>query len=199
MKKYYKTNCKKVLGATSDMNQKKDELVNEANKVAANFNAKAMTSTSTDGVRFGGLVLNNYHGGFWGSDEPIRSDKLLWTAPNSNSVSWPRTSLTKKHFESLIRGMDDQSAKELMKAKRLELKLLQDEYAEMTKGVESVSFDSFFESIGTDWGNLMFSGLNWFECDGFVYLASGMDLSSSATEILGSEFELAQSKSKGKS
>ncbi|AUR92684.1 coil containing protein [Vibrio phage 1.175.O._10N.261.55.B3] len=95
--------------------------------------------------------------------------------------------------------MDDQEAKELIKSKRLELKSLQDEYSEMTNGVENISFDDFFESIGTDWGNLMFSGLNWFECDGFVYLASGMDLSSNATEILGSEFEAAQLKSKGQS
>ena len=199
MKKYYKTNCEKALKAISQMNQQKDELVKKIDKIAAHFNARAMTSTSTTGVRFGGLALNNYQGYSWEKNQPIREDKILWTAPDTNDISWPRTSLTKKHFESLIRGMDDQSAKELMKAKRLELKLLQDEYAEMTKGVESVSFDSFFESIGTDWGNLMFSGLNWFECDGFVYLASGMDLSSSATEILGSEFELAQSKSKGKS
>ncbi len=199
MKKYYKTNCGKVLKAISQMNQQKDELVIKIDKIAAHFNARAMTSTSTTGVRFGGLVLNNYQGYSWEKSQPIREDKILWTAPNTNNISWPRASLTNKHFEPLIRGMDDQTAKELIKSKRLELKSLQDEYSEMTKGVENISFDSFFESIGTDWGNLMFSGLNWFECDGFVYLASGMDLSSNATEILGSEFEAAQLKSKGQS
>lgn len=198
MNKYYKTNCEKVLSAISQMNQEKDNLVKKIDKIASHFNARAMTSTSTTGVRFGGLVLNNYQGYSWEKNQPIREDKILWTSPNSNNISWPRTSLTKKHFEPLIRGMDDQNAKELMKSKRLELKELQDEYSEMTKGIESISFDSFFESIGTDWGNLMFSGLNWFECNGYVYLASGMDLSSSATEILGSEFESASNKSKNK-
>lgn len=198
MKKYYKTNCEKVLSAISQMNQEKDNLVKNIDKIADHFNARAMTSTSTNGVRFGGLVLNNYQGYSWEKSQPIRDDKILWTVPNANKISWPRTSLTKKHFESLIRDMDDQEAKELMKTKRLELKSLQDKYSEMTKGIESISFDSFFESIGTDWGNLMFSGLNWFECDGYVYLASGMDLSSSAIEILGSEFESASNKSKSK-
>lgn len=198
MKKYYKTNCEKVLSAISQMNQEKDNLVKKIDKIASHFNARAMTSTSTTGVRFGGLVLNNYQGYSWEKNQPIREDKILWTSPNSNNISWPRKSLTKSHFKDLIRNMSDEEAGELMKKKRSELKVLQDEYNEMTKGIDSISFDRFFESIGTDWGNLMFSGLNWFEFGGFVYLASGMDLSSNAIEILGSEFESASDKNKNK-
>jgi hypothetical protein len=198
VQKYYKTNCEKVTGAIRELNSAKDSLVSKVDNIAKHFNARAMTSTSTAGVRFGGLNLNNYHGYGWGSKSPAREDKILWTTPNSNNISWPRSNLTKSHFKDYIRGMNEDEQKAFIKQKRDDLKSLQLEYNEMTKGIDSVSFDGFFESIGTDWGNLMFSGLNWFEFDGFVYLSSGTDFSSNASEILGSEFEFYYSKSKGK-
>ena len=196
MKKFYKTNCKSVLKALSEMNSKKDELVTESNKVAAHFNAKSMTSTSTTGVRFGGLALNNYHEDLFGKNVQIREDKILWTTPDSNGISRPRASLTKAHFKHLIKDMCDVEAKKLMKQKRSELKALQEEYRNMVRNLPDVEFEKFFESIGTSWGELMFCGLNWFEFDGYVYLCSGADLSSKASEILGSEFEKAKSESK---
>lgn len=198
VQKYYKTDCKNVVSAIEELNKAEGLLTSKINGIANHFNARAMTSTSANGVRFGGLNLNNYHGFSWESKDPAREDKILWTSPNSNNISWPRSNLTKAHFKDYIRGMSEDESKLFIKTKRDELKNLQETYNKMTKDIKSISFDGFFESIGTDWGNLMFSGLNWFEFEGFVYLASGIDLSSNSVEILGSEFESSQLKSKGK-
>lgn len=194
--KYYKTSDEKVLSAIRKLNKEKDELIAKSNILAAKFNAKAMTSTSTTGARFAGIVLNNYHGFSWGRGSPIREDKILWTAPNSNNISWPRSSLTKKHFEPWVRGMDDVEKSDYIRDKRAQLKDLQSEYNSLSAGINSIRFDDFFESIGTDWGNMMFSGIKWLELDGIVYLATSQDLANVADEILGSEFEAAHTKNR---
>ncbi|WHM52765.1 hypothetical protein vBVpaS1601_72 [Vibrio phage vB_VpaS_1601] len=175
--KYYKTNKPEILAQVQRINNERDALKEAADKVAEQFDAKAMTRTSMHGASFGGLVLNNYENVdlFKGRTSPDREDKHLWTKPDRNNISRPRSSIT---------GKENKAA----------LKELTERYNAAVASIPKVDFEPFFESLGTNWGNLAFSGLNWFEQDGFIYFVSSQDFSEVATEILGSEYETAERK-----
>lgn len=199
MKKYYKTNCEKALFEHKSMNEAKDKLVVICDEFARKFNARAMVKQGSSSISFGGLVLNNYYHDTFSSNSEVRDDTLLWTVPDSNGVSRPKSSLTHKQVVASVKWSErsgDMKAK--AKLERTRLVELQNKYNAERKIISEVSMEPFFNSIGTDWGNLMLSGLEWFEIDGFMYFATSLNFSENMTEILGSEFESAQLKSKGK-
>lgn len=59
---------------------------------------------------------------------------------------------------------------------------------------ESASLDALWKSLGTDWGNLLFNGIQWFRRGDVIYVATSAALATSATEITGSEFDKAKAK-----
>lgn len=194
-KKYYKTDNPEVLSAYEQMQTDSKKLSEDSQAFAVQFNAKNMMSTQMTGRRFGGLVLNDYHADIFNESAPVREDKHLWTSPNNNQISRPRSSLDVKKFktELLSKGVTDQDVvKTKVKEAKAELETLQEEYRKGVSKLEDVSFDPFFETLGTNWGNLMFSGLKWFKHDGFMYFETGENFGDRMTEILGSEFETAE-------
>lgn len=180
-KKYFKTNKPEVLAEVARLNQERKDLIAAADKFAAQFNAKAMTSTSMRGASFGGLVLKDYDtSGLYQLGRcgpPAREDKHLWTKPDRNGISHPRASIKGKELKAELRDLTER-------------------YREGVKALPTVDFEPFFASLDIDWGNLMFSGLNWFEHDDYLYFESGLSFDEVATEILGSEYEAAEKAAK---
>lgn len=100
-----------------------------------------------------------------------REDKDLWTKPDQNSLSAPR------------RGK--------VKGKAKEQKELQDRYWGMFP--ESVNANPLYESMGLNWGELLFGGgFTMFAHGGAIYLRTGAKVGQMMTEIIGSEFDAAE-------
>lgn len=100
-----------------------------------------------------------------------REDKDLWTKPDQNYLSSPR------------RGK--------VKGKAKEQKELLDRYWELFP--ESVEANPLYESMGLNWGDLLFGGgFTMFAHDGAIYLRTGAKVGPMMTEILGSEFNAAE-------
>ncbi|MFQ2052071.1 hypothetical protein ACK335_03280 [Aeromonas veronii] len=100
-----------------------------------------------------------------------REDKDLWTKPDQHYLSAPR------------RGK--------VKGKAKEQKELQDRYWDMFP--ESVDANPLYESMGLNWGELLFGGgFTMFAHDGAIYLRTGAKVGPMMTEILGSEFNSAE-------
>lgn len=56
-----------------------------------------------------------------------------------------------------------------------------------------VTLNEFYKALGTDWGNVIFNGLGWFEgADGYIYVDYDLKLADHMIEILGSEYEEAK-------
>lgn len=101
----------------------------------------------------------------------LREDKDLWTKPDKHNLSAPR------------RGK--------VKGKTKEQKELLERYWEMFP--ESVETNPLYESMGLNWGDLLFGGgLTMFAHDGAIYLRTGAKVGPMMTEILGSEFNAAE-------
>ncbi|QZI93153.1 hypothetical protein SIPHO049v1_p0028 [Vibrio phage PS14A.1] len=188
--KYYKTNNPEVLAAYAKMMAETDRLVEASKKFAALFGATNLMNTSMTGRAFGGLVFDSFN---------LRDDKHLWTKPDRHGRSWPRSSLNVKSYKDTFKfkNISEDELKANVKQAKADLVELRAKYKDNSVGMERVSFDDFFKSFGTDWGNLMFSGLQWMSHDDHIYFASGADFSKVMTEILGSEYELAELANKG--
>lgn len=195
VKKYFKTNDPLVIKAHAEMVADSERLVENCKKFAELFNGVNMMSTSLTGRSFGGLKLNNFYPDIFNSNSPVREDTHLWTVPDRHGVSWPRKTIDVKKFKNSISDKDV-DVKEAVKKAKADLDELRAKYFDNKVGMESVDFDPFFKSFGTDWGNLMFSGLRWFPHDGHIYFETGADLRDRMTEILGSEFEAAEAAQK---
>lgn len=193
--KYFKTNNPEILAAHATILAETDKLVEASKAFASQFNAKNIMSTSMTGRSFAGLELNGYYPYLFGNDGETREDKHLWTEPNKHNISRPRTSLNVKKFKEQFAGQDisKEAIDEKVKAAKADLAELNKKYNEGVSQLSKVDFEPFFNSFGTNWGDLMFSGLKWFELDGYVYFATGADFRDRMTEILGSEFEAADS------
>lgn len=164
---YYKTNDPKVLSAYTELVAKKSALVEASTTFAAQFSGDPIFSISTTRNEFAGIQPKNY------ADFP---DKHLWTKPNSSrggSIS-PRNSVTGKEN----------------KQKLAELK--QRYYNERPAAMAPFDMDALFESIGTNWGNLMFSGAKWVKAGDYFYVATSAKLADHMVEILGSEYTQAE-------
>lgn len=190
VKKYFKTSDPKVVIAHNRMVKDSEALAAACKKFAAQFGAANMMATTMTGRSFGGVHFDNFH---------LKEDKHLWTKPDSNGISRPRSAINVNAFKAQFKYKDvsDEEVKAKLKQAKADLAALNTKYYEGRVGMEPVSFDDFFKSFGTDWGNLMFSGLRWLPHDGFMYFETGADFSDRMTEILGSEFEAAEAACKG--
>lgn len=159
--KYYKTNRSEVLAAVAGIIEQKNLMTSTCDELAKQFNAKAKYRTDHSGASFGGLELKR-----------PRDDYGLWTNPNSNGISRPKSTTPNKDL-------------------RPALKVLKEKYEASFSDLPSVSFEELYKSIGRSWGDFIFSGITWWDYNGYVYFQTGSDLSQSAMEILGSEYELA--------
>lgn len=99
-----------------------------------------------------------------------REDKDLWTKPDQHHLSSPR------------RGK--------VKGKVKEQKVLLDRYWEIFP--PAVDKGSLYDSMGLDWGELLFGGFTMFSHDGAIYLRTGAKVGPMMNEILGSEFNAAE-------
>lgn len=103
-----------------------------------------------------------------------RKDKPMWTCPDrQHSVQAPRKACLPK----------DQKEQGLAVYKKWH-----EEFP-----TDRISLKFIYESFGTDWGNLLFAGIGYFEgVDGFVYVETSAKLADHMAEILGSEYQAAQ-------
>lgn len=166
--KYYKTNNANILLTHDEFNTKCTELRKQAIEWATLFNAEPVYQNTAEHLLLYGIRLNNFDS---------RNDTQYWTNPSPDSkCSRPRTRLKLNH--------------QLFKD---ELAELTTKYFNMRPKIDKISREDFLKSMGTSWGNLLFSGFAYFPLNGCIYIATGANLTN-CTEILGSEYELAKNK-----
>jgi len=162
MTRYYKTDNPAVLAIHAQIEAAKDVLLAGAKAVAAEFNGRPMFSHNIHSYEFANLVLNDYYD---------RADRDFWTKPNRQTqISSPRT--------SKVKGKSQEQADFIKK------------YYEMAP--KSVDLEPLYKAMGTDWGNLCFSGYTMFFVDGTLYFGTSAALGEVMTEIMGSEFDAAR-------
>ena len=149
-----------------DFIQQRIELLDKCKEFCDLFNAEdVIYEQSASDISFGGLAFSP------------EKDRKFWTIPTRNDpFQNPRASL-----------------KKACKQDRLEHKALLKKWNDNRPKV-CVSKDKLYESIGTNWGNLMFSsgGFSLFRHNSFIYVKTSVSLNEHMTEILGSEFKSAK-------
>lgn len=169
--RYYKTNDSGVLTAV-EQHRANVRAVHEAGAAFGKlFDGQPVYAASATDVHFAGLRFTP------------RRDRRLWTAPDSQyrDVQRPRTTLP---------SGGDNRAQEKVTLEDLKAKW------KASYPKERAELQVIFEALGTDWGNAMMSGYQWFEHDGYFYFGSGMKLNDAMVEIFGSEFDAAYQASK---
>ncbi|NGZ17536.1 hypothetical protein G6Z94_09285 [Vibrio aestuarianus] len=166
MKKYFKSTNEVVLSTWNSYHQQCEALKKSFNEFAHHFDAEAVFTYQVTGHEFYALVLNNYES---------RADADLWTKPLSREANTSRV-------RSSIKGKDNAQRLRELKAK----------YKELKPSQTKIPLDDMYEAIGTHWGDIAFTGIQWFEFDGAIYIASSLNLSKNVEEITGSEFQTAK-------
>jgi hypothetical protein len=163
MTKFYKSAHEDVFNAYKSYKSLLETVKEDLDKFAGIFDGKAVLSYDLHGHRFAGLNLNDFIS---------RADRELWTKPVSHkgNISRPRASVKNKDI-------------------RKDLKDLKDKFNSNIPEVTKADLEPLLTSIGTDWGNLVFSGFGLHEKDGVIYVVTGAELNKSMVEILGSEYE----------
>ncbi|HGE6046412.1 TPA: hypothetical protein ACGGS3_000626 [Vibrio cholerae] len=171
---YYKSTSDEPVNALASYREQKESYARLFDPLTNHFNAKAIFTYSHHGVSFYSIAFNDYES---------LEDKDLWTKPDFRSACACRV-------RSSVKGKDNSQR----------LKALKEKYDSLIpKDAESPSLHPFYDSIGTNWGDLVFSGMKWFEYDGAVYIATSLKLTKNVIEITGSEFSTAELESKQKS
>lgn len=164
--RYFKIENESALAAW-DAEQKEIEALFESVKpLVDRFGGMALYSNSADSYGFAGLS-------FLGEPE----NPELWTKPQSQNgnTQRPRTSLRKA-----------------TKEQRQQLAELQKEWDALYPKNSRVDRDPLYKSIGTHWGQLLFSGLTIFRRGDCIYAATSAALEvDGLSEITGSEFNQA--------
>jgi sulfite reductase alpha subunit-like flavoprotein len=108
----------------------------ECTAFAEHFDAKPAFVFSATGHAFGDLILNNPH---------TRPDAEFWTKPNSTrgNTSWIR---------QRVKGKENMN----------KLRELRAEYEKLKPECTDVSLDELYNTIGISWGDVVFSGIEWF-------------------------------------
>ncbi|AWX99540.1 hypothetical protein A8139_05675 [Marinomonas primoryensis] len=171
---FYKSNSAIVPTAWKDFETKVATLRKEHEVFADFFNATPAMAFSSNGSRFKGLFLNDFES---------REDKDCWTKPRpqNHQIS---------HLRAKVKG-DENKAK---------LAELETEYQKRKPTNSEAKMDDLLESMGLNWGMLLFTGIEWRLIDNIFYVKTEAKLSENMTEILGSEYNdaLAQEKVKEK-
>lgn len=158
---YYKTNDPAVLAAYQSVQAQTAVLRQQAKAFGERFGGEGLVSFSASGHRFAGVRFLH--------QQPLD----VWTAWDKNGMQRPRR----------------KAKAGIPQDRRDALKALNEDW-EANAPTEQVSMDPFFQSVGTDWGNVMWSGASWFQRGEWMYFKTSIKLA--AEEILGSEFEAAE-------
>lgn len=158
---YFKTNDPAVLAAYQSVKAQTAALKQQAKVFGDRFGGEGLVSFSASGHRFAGVRF--FH------QQPLD----IWTTWDNNGMQRPRRK---------PKAGTPQDRRDALKA-------LNEDW-EANAPTEQVSMDPFFQSVGTDWGNVMFNGASWFQRGEWIYFKTFIKLS--AQEILGSEFEAAE-------
>lgn len=131
-------------------------------------NAKPVFASSVHGLRFHGLRFT-----------PALSSPL-WTiaVEREGYIQRPRGALPKS-----FKG-DRKTANAELNQLRHDWKANMPE-SDRDKGA---SLDRFWSAIGTDWGNLLFTGIERLRYEGAIYICTGAKLDPRAVEITGGEY-----------
>ncbi len=159
---FYKSANDIVPTAWNEFKKSSDILLKEMQEFAAHFDAEPAIGFSVTGHRFHGFLLNNYE---------TREDKELWRIPRKQN-----------QMISNIRA----SVKDKILKPRLEV--LQEKYSTLKPNLYQTCTDDLLTAMGTDWGNLLFSGIAWKMRNNIFYVETSVKLNENMTEILGSEY-----------
>lgn len=150
-----------------DQLSKEMSMVNQS--FAQLFDGVAVYATSADSRRFAGIRLKDYES---------RADKHLWTKPTKQNG-----------YVSSVRS------KPLSQAHKAEHEALQQRYLKNKPELSQVSFDMLYKDLGTNWGELLFTGISFFSHNDDLYISTKASLKN-CTEILGSEYSAAEAESR---
>ena len=168
---FYKTSEKEVLAAYAAYAEKNIEVVAEAKAFADQFNATPVYRHDLFGRSFFGLKFS-----------PALTSPL-WTKSGDGDTQRPRTALP--------RDVSRTSTPEARKRLNASLKELGAKYSENFPQIKA-SLEPLWESIGTDWGNLLLCGVGFFATDEAVYVSTSARLNDRVTEIFASEYSKAK-------
>lgn len=162
---YWKFTSAESLASWDEMVRQEEELKKQGSTFAALFDGKPVYQKTMCDWRFYGVRFDGH--------VYVAAD--LWTRPTSKNgyAQQPRVKVPaalKRESEALW---------QLWNAQRPHI---------------TADREAFYESIGLDWGNLMFCGFASFRYDGVIYVETGATPKPEAggVEILGSEYAAAQ-------
>jgi len=158
---YYKTNDPAVLAAYQSLKAQTAVLRQQAKIFGDRFGGEGLVYFSASSRRFAGVRFLH--------QQPLD----IWTAWDKDGMQRPRRK---------AKAGTPQDRRDALKELIAEW--------EANAPTELVPMDPFFQSVGTDWGNVMFNGASWFQRGEWIYFKTGLKLT--AQEILGSEFEAAE-------
>lgn len=162
---YYKSTTDAPAKAHAEYLANKEALFKSMKALEEQFDGKAVYGFDVFRISFRGLVLNNVE---------TRDDAALWTKPDKGcgNISRVRSSIRGKELASQLRA-------------------LKDKYSSLLPDVTRISLDGFWNSIGTNAGDLFFAGIKWHELGGVIYVHTRVKLGEGMVEILASEYEQA--------
>lgn len=168
---YYKFSTPEALAAWAEMLRQEAELKRVCESFCALFGGKPVYLRTAADIRFGGI---RFDGAPYNGAE-------LWTKPvqRDSFVQYPR-----KRVPAALREKSE-ALHELWNGQRPDYK---------------ADKEAFYQSIGLDWGNLMFAGFTMFMHNDVIYISTGATPKPEAggVEILGSEFETARKAAEAK-
>ncbi len=166
MPKFFKSNHADVYRAWESYQHQVDKMKDEHYAFADYFDAEPVFALSFMGHAFAGLVLNH---------AKTRADAEFWTKPEPSNGNI-------SHLRSRVKGKESMS----------KLRDLKTKYAELEPKLSKVSLDELYASIGTNWGDFVFSGLNLFAVNGVVYIYTSVEPRKNVEEITESDFKAAK-------
>lgn len=163
--KYYKTNNPLVLAAFKQLKDDREILIAKGKAFAEKFGGDSIMVRSSHEFRvFDGLRFN-----------PEKTDQF-WTKPNKqiNYAQKPRS-----------------CGSTAVRAGKTELaKLIKEWYDNYPQ--DKVSIDPLYEALGTNWGEVMFSGLGWIDGGDYFFVSTHLSLSENLQEITVTEYRAAE-------
>lgn len=168
---FWKFSSKEALAAWDEMARQEEELKSHGSSFAALFGGKPVYQKTACDWRFYGVL---FFGRAYGHED-------LWTkgTTKNGGARLPRVKVPtsmKRESEALWQLWND------------------------NRPHINADRKAFYESIGLDWGNLIFSGLSMFRHGDVIYVDTGATPKPEAggVEILGSEYGAARKAAEGK-
>ncbi|MEC4728156.1 hypothetical protein HWQ46_21705 [Shewanella sp. D64] len=157
--RYYKVEDRNALAAYQLIDQQRKVGNDAASELEKRFDGVAIFRRSLDRITFIGLKLSSFK---------LREDSRLWVKPSAHHgfASWPKA----------------RTANLALKGRLVEMRVA-------WRGLvpEPVELEPFYQTLGISWCDLVFGGIDFFECDGVIYVGTSASLNV-GVEILGSEF-----------